>query len=326
MEFDRTNFFPIKKNITLEEISNYFKKKIKKKSINIDFLIKDISSLNKFRDESLLFIKKDNLFLNNSQKIALIFEDDKYYEKSDNINSKLLVNNLDEFYINVVDTLFYHEDSIDYVEKYSYIDSSQISPHSIIDDSVRIGRNCVIGPGVRIGKRCIIKNNVVIKNSIISDDVIIGDNTVIGSSGFGFNIKKPGAKYQLPHIGIVFIAENVSIGTSCTIDRGKIDQTYIGPNSMIDNLVHIAHNVIIEEGATIAAQTGISGSVYIGKNLVSGGQSGFAGHISIGDNVVVAAKSGVTKNISSNSIVAGFPATDIKKWKRQIIKQKKDGY
>ena len=95
---------------------------------------------------------------------------------------------------------------------------------------------------------------------------------------------------------------------------------------MIDNLVHIAHNVRLAENACIAAQTGISGSVEIGKNLVTGGQVGFAGHISIGDNVVVAGKSGVTKNISSNSIVAGFPATDIKKWKRQIIKQKKDGY
>ena len=95
---------------------------------------------------------------------------------------------------------------------------------------------------------------------------------------------------------------------------------------MIDNLVHIGHNVQIEENACIAAQTGISGSVIIGKNLISGGQSGYAGHIKIGDNVTVAAKSGVTKNINNNSTVAGFPAVDIKEWKKHIINQKKNGH
>ena len=112
------------------------------------------------------------------------------------------------------------------------------------------------------------------------------------------------------------------IGSSCTIDRAKIDHTFIGKNSMIDNLVHIAHNVIIGENACIAAQTGISGSVIIGNNVTIGGKAGFAGHIKIGDNVVIAALSGVTKNIKDNSIVAGFPAIDIKEWKKNLIRQR----
>ena len=95
---------------------------------------------------------------------------------------------------------------------------------------------------------------------------------------------------------------------------------------MIDNMVHIAHNVIIGNNACIAAQTGISGSVIIGDNVTIGGQVGFAGHINIGENVVIAAKSGVTKNISDNSVVAGFPAIDIKDWKKNIINQKKYGH
>ena len=95
---------------------------------------------------------------------------------------------------------------------------------------------------------------------------------------------------------------------------------------MLDNLIHIAHNVEISDNACIAAQTGISGSVKIGKNVTIGGQSGFAGHINIGDNVVIAAKSGVTKNIIDNSVVAGFPAIDIKNWKRNIIRERKNGY
>ena len=95
---------------------------------------------------------------------------------------------------------------------------------------------------------------------------------------------------------------------------------------MIDNLVHIAHNVIIGKNACIAAQTGISGSTKIGDNVTVGGQVGFAGHITIGNNVTIAAKSGVTKNIKDNSVVAGFPAIDMKEWKKNIIKLKKYGH
>ena len=93
---------------------------------------------------------------------------------------------------------------------------------------------------------------------------------------------------------------------------------------MIDNMVHIGHNVILGDNACIAAQTGISGSVVIGKNVTIGGQAGFAGHIKIGENVIIAARSGVTKDIKDNSVVAGFPATDIKEWKKNVIKQRKN--
>ena len=180
--------------------------------------------------------------------------------------------------------------------------------------------------GVNIGKNSIIKNNVVIKNSIIGSNVIICDNTSIGTTGFGFEFNSRGSSNLSPQIGIVYIGDNSHIGSSCTIDRGKIDVTYIGKNCMIDNLVHIAHNVILSDNACIAAQTGISGSVRIGSNVTIGGQVGFAGHINIGQNVTIAARSGVTKNINDNSTVAGFPATDIKEWKKMIIKERKNGH
>ena len=85
-------------------------------------------------------------------------------------------------------------------------------------------------------------------------------------------------------------------------------------------MVQIAHNVYIGEDAIIAAQTGIAGSTIIGDSVVIGGQVGISGHLTIGKNVQIAAKSGVTKNITDNSIVAGFPAVDIKKWKISTIR------
>jgi len=95
---------------------------------------------------------------------------------------------------------------------------------------------------------------------------------------------------------------------------------------MIDNLVHIAHNVIINDNACIAAQTGISGSVKLGINCTIGGQVGFVGHINIGNNVIISARSGVTKDLKDNSIVAGFPAIDINLWKRKLVRERKNGY
>ena len=184
----------------------------------------------------------------------------------------------------------------------------------------------MIGKGVEIGKNCIIKNNVVLKNCIIKNNVIICDNSSIGTTGFGFDTNKRGSLFLNPQIGIVIIDDNVHLGSGCTVDRGKIDYTYIGRNSMLDNLVHIAHNVIIGDNACIAAQTGISGSVTIGNNVTIGGKAGFAGHIKVGNNVVVAALSGVTKDVKDDSIVAGFPAIDIKEWKKNIIRQRNNGH
>ena len=125
-----------------------------------------------------------------------------------------------------------------------------------------------------------------------------------------------------PHIGIVNIDNNVLIGSNCTIDRARIHITHIGANSMLDNHIHLGHNVIIGENCCIAAQTGIAGSTVLHDNVIVGGQVGIAGHIQIGNNVKIAAKSGVTKNIKSNSTIAGFPAIDIKTWKKNIIGRK----
>ena len=323
-DFERANFFPFKRQFKLKDLDKILSYSLIESNIVNNYLINDISSLRKIRNNSLIFLKKEinnlNLAKKNVHIITNVKENINYYD------SFTLVKDLNSSFNTILNKLFLHEDQTGYLDEYDIINGSYISKFSNIDKSVEIGRNSLVARGVEIGKNCIIKNNVVIKNSILKTNVVVCDNTSIGTTGFGFDFKNRGSTNLNPQIGIVIIDDNVHIGSCCTIDRGKIDFTYIGKNSMIDNMVHIAHNVIIGESACIAAQTGISGSVTIGDNVTIGGQVGFAGHIKIGDNAVIAAKSGVTKNIKDNSRVAGFPAIDINEWKKNLIRQKKNGY
>ena len=140
---------------------------------------------------------------------------------------------------------------------------------------------------------------------------------IIGGSGFGFTVNE---KISIEHFGNVIIGDNVKIGSNCTIDRASINSTIIEDNVRLDNLIQIAHGVKISMNSIIAAQVGIAGSTTIGSNCIIGGQAGISGHLKIGNNVKIAAKSGVTKDIKDNMTIAGFPAIDIRKWKKNIIK------
>jgi len=191
--------------------------------------------------------------------------------------------------------------------------------NSLIDKSVKIGKNFSIGINSTLKKNVIIGNNVkigsncVISNSIIEDNVIINDGSIIGKIGYGFKVINNKLNF-IPHIGCVKIQKNAYIGSCCTIDRGSFSNTVIGERTMLDNQVHIAHNVKIGSSCFIAGQVGIAGSSIIGNNCMIGGQSGVSGHLKIGDNVSIGGNSGVLKNIPSNKKVMGYPAVEIKKF------------
>lgn len=324
IKFKRTDFFPQKDIINIKSLNSLLSDNLKDFKLQNNFEIENVSSLVNIHENSIVFADELlDLKLSNFNLCILTNNKLNFNEKYKTI---FLVKDLSRAYNTIINLLYHHEDCLSYSDTFENNYGSFISKYSFIDKSVSIGKNCVIGRGVKIGKNSIIKNNVVIKNSIIGSNVIICDNTSIGTTGFGFDFNTRGSNNLNPQIGIVNIGDNCHIGASCTIDRGKIDVTHIGNNCMIDNLVHIAHNVILSDNACIAAQTGISGSVKIGSNVTIGGQVGFAGHIEIGNNVIVAAKSGVTKNIRDNSTIAGFPATDIKDWKKRIIRERKDGH
>ena len=194
---------------------------------------------------------------------------------------------------------------------------SVISKNVEIFENVYIGSNTQIGPNVIIQKNSIIHDNVSISNALIMENCEIKSGARIGGSGFGFEEK---TKRKINHNGNVIIKSHSSVGSNTSIDRAVFDSTIIGEYSNIDNLVQIAHNVKIGDNAIIAAQVGIAGSTNLGNNIKIGGQAGIAGHLEIGNNVTIAAKSGVTKNINDNKVVAGFPAKDIRLWKKEIIK------
>ena len=189
-----------------------------------------------------------------------------------------------------------------------------IDPYVVIEDNVEIKDNTILYAGVyvghhtKIGKNCTIFPYVIIRERvIIGNRVVIYGGTVIGSDGFGFSTVQ-GVHQRIPQIGSVILEDDVEIGANVTIDRARFDKTLIKKGTKIDNLVQIAHNVIVGEHSIIVAQSGISGSTVIGNNVTLAGQSGIIGHVTIGDNVVVAARAGVTKSISSNACVSGFPA------------------
>jgi UDP-3-O-[3-hydroxymyristoyl] glucosamine N-acyltransferase len=189
-----------------------------------------------------------------------------------------------------------------------------IGPYTVIEDNVQVGdeviiySGCFIGHHTKIGNNSLIYANVSIRERItIGNRVIIHSGTVVGSDGFGFATIE-GLHHKIPQVGTVEIGDDVEIGANVTIDRARFDKTVIGSGTKIDNLVQIAHNVVIGENSIIVAQVGISGSTTVGKNVILAGQVGLVGHINIGDNVVVMAQSGVSKSIPAGIMAWGYPA------------------
>ena len=195
----------------------------------------------------------------------------------------------------------------------------------LIGKNVKLGKDTIIGSNtiiehdVKIGKNCVIGSNLIIKNALIGDNVVLQDNSKIGQKGFGF-IPINGNNFKFPHIGKVIIDDYVEIGSGCTVDRGSVDDTFIGKNTYLDNQVHIAHNVKIGSNCMIAGQVGFAGSSTIGNNVSIGGQAGISGHLNIGNNVKIGGGSGVIKDVEDNQVIMGYPAVPfkdfIKNWKK----------
>jgi len=192
-----------------------------------------------------------------------------------------------------------------------------IGPGAHVGRGTRIGANTVIGPGVAIGRDCRIGSNVSISFALIGDRVMIYSNTAIGEAGFGATLGPKGI-IDIPQLGRVLIQDGVTLGANVAVDRGAYDDTTIGENTKIDNLVHIGHNVRIGRNCVLAAFVGISGSVTIGDGARFGGRAGIADHVTIGDGAQIGGAAGVLKDIPAGEIWSGYPAQPLRKWLREV--------
>lgn len=219
--------------------------------------------------------------------------------------------------------------------------SGQIATTAVISDSACLGKNVTVGDYAVIGDHTVIKSGSVIgANTVIHSDVfidensrlgshvtihnrctvgakcVIADGAVIGSQGFGFSFE--GGRWEpIQQVGSVIIGDGVHIGANSCIDRGAINDTVIGNNVIIDNLVHIAHNVEIGERTAMAAGVGIAGSTKIGKNCLLAGQVGVVGHIEIADGVQVNGGARILQSIKEPGGYAGsFHVMPAMKWNR----------
>jgi UDP-3-O-[3-hydroxymyristoyl] glucosamine N-acyltransferase len=204
-----------------------------------------------------------------------------------------------------------------------------IHPLAVIGDNAKIGDRVRVYPGVFIGNNTIIGDDTLIyPNVTVREDVIIGkrvilhSGVVIGGDGFGYAADK-GRHHKIPQVGGVVIKDDVELGANVTVDRATLGKTIVKRGTKVDNLVQIAHNVVVGEDTIIVAQAGISGSVEIGRHCVIGGQVGFVDHIKIGDNVMIGSQSGVMSDVEPNQVILGSPAMPHKDFFRaQAVYQK----
>ena len=215
--------------------------------------------------------------------------------------------------------------------------SAVVASTATVHPSAHIGPLCVIGEGAHIGKDAVLVGHIN-----IGEDVVVGEGsrlfpnvtiyhrvrlgkrvrihagTVIGSDGFGYAFGG-GRHHKIPQVGTVVVEDDVEIGANTAIDRGALEATVIGVGSKIDNLVQIAHNVVVGPHCVVVSQVGIAGSTKLGSYVTLAGQVGLAGHLTIGDKVVVAAQSGVMTNIPAGGKWLGAPAAPDRQMKRQML-------
>ncbi len=215
--------------------------------------------------------------------------------------------------------------------------SAVVDPSAKIDATANVGPHCVIGAGVSLGKNSVLMGgNHIGRDSKIGDDVCLHPNvvlyartqignrvsihagTTIGSDGYGY-VFDQGRHRKMLQVGNVVIHDDVEIGSNTSIDRGALGSTVIGQGTKIDNLVHVAHNVVMGRHCLIMGQVGFAGSTQLSDYVVIASQSGIGGHLKLGTQATIGAKSGVMRDIAAGETVLGYPAAPDKEAKRQWI-------
>ncbi len=193
-----------------------------------------------------------------------------------------------------------------------------VSPSASVDPTAEIGPGTAIQPGayvaaeVVIGESCLIgANAVLLPGTVVGDRTIIGPGTVIGHTGFGYERDHDGTPVPMPHSGGVRIGSLVEIGANACIDRGTLDDTVIESHVKTDNLVHIAHNCTVQEGAFVCAAATLSGGVRIGQRAWISPNATVMQKVSVGADAVVGLGSTVLQDVPDGVTVFGSPARKV---------------
>ena len=202
--------------------------------------------------------------------------------------------------------------------------SASIGPNAVLGRRVRVGKGTVVGPGVVLedeavlGEESLLHPNVTIgRGCVVGNRVIIHAGTVLGSDGYGF-IQLETHHEKIPHLGNVVVEDDVELGANNAIDRATYGSTLIGRGTKVDNLVHIAHNVVIGEHSLILGQVGFAGSTRVGARFTISGQSGVVGHLEVPERVTVGPKSLLVRPGNKGEVYYGIPARPYRDWQRSV--------
>lgn len=275
-------------------------------------------------DITFIYLPAYEKYFESTNASAVLVKPD--FNKSRNGITLIKVDAPDKAFLKIILKYFSPEFNLEGIDKTAFIHPTAVLGENValaknvvvsagcrIGDNTKIFHNTVLYENVEIGSDCLFFSNISIReNCKAGNRVILHSGVVIGSDGFGFNPDEKGVYQKIPQIGNVVIEDDVEIGSNVSIDRAALGSTIIKRGTKIDNLVQIAHNVVVGEDTVISSQTGISGSTKIGNNCIIAGQVGIVGHIEIGDKVVLMAQSGVSKSISKPGYYFGYPAKEVK--------------
>lgn len=211
-------------------------------------------------------------------------------------------------------------------DNFSHGEQLTIEAMAVLGDNVTLGervRICsgaYVGDNAVLGDDCIIHPNVTIEEgTVLGNRVVIHGGTVIGSDGYGYAPDARGCHIKRPQVGTVRIDDDVEIGANCCVDRAAFGVTWIKTGTKIDNMVQIAHNVVVGENCLLVSHAAVAGSTSLGRNVVLGGKASAVGHITLGDGAIVAAKGAATSSVAAGKVIAGTPGIPHRQWTKSSV-------